>query len=426
MSKFKTSLALLVALMVIIQCRSTPQPDSVINLNHLNHLYTWLKVDGQPLAGIVIYAEYPDYHYVEAPGEGLICVDDVARAAIVYLRHGKYYHSVESADRAKHLIRTLLKMQATNGCFYNFIDSHGQIQKELKNSQPRPDWWTWRATWAMAEFLTCETGVTKAMWDSVNQAIQKVLPHIEDLNQNQNQWQEIAGFKLPTWLPLRYAADQAGLVVKALSALHAATDQPELLPLIKAQASGLKAMQILDSTSDFHGAFLSWQNYWHAYGNIQADALLDAFEATDDSSFFKAALLEIDYFYPKLIKMGLLRQAELINHNGRVTIVKQKQFEQIAYDLRPMIWAALHAFKLTKRAKYGKLALQLAAWFSGNNAAQKAMYDPQTGRCFDGIVAPDQVNLNSGAESTIEALLALMEVEQIPNLKMKLVAQFCK
>ncbi len=35
------------------------------------------------------------------------------------------------------------------------------------------------------------------------------------------------------------------------------------------------------------------------------------------------------------------------------------------------------------------------------------MYDPATGRTYDGIIAPGQVNPNSGAESTIEGLFAL-------------------
>jgi len=424
MNKVRALLTLIFAFTLFVQCQSTSNQKSIINLNHLNYLYTWLKVDGQPWAGIAIYAEYPDYHYLEAPGEGLICVDDIARATIVYLRHAQYYKSTDSAVRARQLIRTLLKMQASNGCFYNFIDSQGQIQKQLKNSKPLPDWWTWRATWALAEFLKNDPSATPSLKDSAEQAVQKVLPHVEMLNQNLNQWQEVAGFKLPVWLPQRHAADQAGLLIKALCALHAATGQPKLLPLIKAQARGLMSMQIKYSTSEFYGAFLSWQNIWHAYGNIQADALLDAFEVTGDSAFFYSALLEIDHFYPELMKTGLLHQAKLKNENGKIIVTEKRQFEQIAYDLRPMIWAALHAFKLTKQAKYGKLTLRLASWFSGNNAAQKAMYDAQSGRCFDGLITPEQVNLNAGAESTIEALLALMEVERVPELRKELLEQF--
>jgi hypothetical protein len=43
--------------------------------------------------------------------------------------------------------------------------------------------------------------------------------------------------------------------------------------------------------------------------------------------------------------------------------------------------------------------------------AGAAIYDPATGRCFDGIRDSTTINKNSGAESTIEALGTLLEVE---------------
>ena len=42
------------------------------------------------------------------------------------------------------------------------------------------------------------------------------------------------------------------------------------------------------------------------------------------------------------------------------------------------------------------------------------MYDPATGRTFDGIVSDTAFNHNSGAESTIEGLLAIQAVEAVP------------
>jgi hypothetical protein len=45
------------------------------------------------------------------------------------------------------------------------------------------------------------------------------------------------------------------------------------------------------------------------------------------------------------------------------------------------------------------------------------MYDPTNGRCFDGIKDSATVNKNSGAESTIEALHAILEIEPYPTAK---------
>jgi hypothetical protein len=45
------------------------------------------------------------------------------------------------------------------------------------------------------------------------------------------------------------------------------------------------------------------------------------------------------------------------------------------------------------------------------------MYDPTTGRCLDGIRDSVTMNKNSGAESTIEALMTLTELEKYPVAK---------
>ena len=57
-----------------------------------------------------------------------------------------------------------------------------------------------------------------------------------------------------------------------------------------------------------------------------------------------------------------------------------------------------------------------ASWFFGNNMAGVPMYDPATGRCFDGLngTVEWRINRNAGAESTIEALLALLAVSRSP------------
>ena len=49
------------------------------------------------------------------------------------------------------------------------------------------------------------------------------------------------------------------------------------------------------------------------------------------------------------------------------------------------------------------------------------MYNLKTGVCFDGIISKAEINKNSGAESTIEALLSLLEIEQNPISKKVLV-----
>jgi len=77
-----------------------------------------------------------------------------------------------------------------------------------------------------------------------------------------------------------------------------------------------------------------------------------------------------------------------------------------------MIYACLEAYKITNDKKYALQAGEIAWWLFGDNDLGKSLYDRKTGRCFDGISSEEKLNKNSGAESTIEALLSLIEIEQ--------------
>ena len=76
-----------------------------------------------------------------------------------------------------------------------------------------------------------------------------------------------------------------------------------------------------------------------------------------------------------------------------------------------MVFAALEAHKITGEKKYAVYAANYAGWFFGDNNQNEQIYFPDTGICFDGL-NENSVNNNSGAESTIEALLLLQEIEQ--------------
>ena len=78
-----------------------------------------------------------------------------------------------------------------------------------------------------------------------------------------------------------------------------------------------------------------------------------------------------------------------------------------------MVWAASEAYQYSNDEKHLTLAKNLESWLSGKNDANEAIYNPSTGISFDGVVGPNEVNRNSGAESTIESLLILLEMEKL-------------
>ena len=89
-------------------------------------------------------------------------------------------------------------------------------------------------------------------------------------------------------------------------------------------------------------------------------------------------------------------------------------FPQIAYDIRTTSLGFLQLYQATGNEDYATIAGLTASWLTGNNILGVPVYDPETGRCYDGIDNKG-IHLNSGAESTIEALFTLVEIFKVPK-----------
>ncbi len=230
------------------------------------------------------------------------------------------------------------------------------------------------------------------------------------------------GLVIPTWLPSGSGTDQAAIMLMGLADMlvqqsRSRNDfmEDSIRSFMKHFADGVTMMQIAQRDSLHNGAFLSWENLWHAYANIQAYALFDVGYILSDDEIVKRALFEIEHFYPAVLKQGGLDHFWVKKTGDIISRYDTQPFSQIAYGRRPMIWGALRAYSKTNDEKYLQLARDLAKWFSGENAAGIAMYDEATGRGYDGIIGPGEINKNAGAESTIESLLALQALERFPD-----------
>lgn len=384
---------------------------SLVNLSHLDHLYEEIEIDDKSMAIIHIYANYPDYKWTDAPGEGTACIDDVTRAAIVFLRHYIYTREQSSLAKANKLLDFVLYMQAPNGLFYNFIFSDLSINKTGSNSLPKTDWWTWRSIWALAEGMKVNEKIDKEYYNKLDSSIKKTFQAIDSMLIKYPNRESDNNFKFPTWLPSGVAADQASVLMLGLDSYYQLKQDSEVKQYIEKLGEGIMAMQIGDSLHLPYGVFLSWRNLWHAYGNSQASSLLLAGKTINNDNFIYKGLDEVKYFYPYLIKNNYLNLFHIKIEGDKFKLMNKSQFAQIAYGIRPMAWASLQAHNLTKNKKYAVQAGEISTWFLGNNVTGKQIYNPDTGRCYDGIENETEINKNSGAESTIEALLTLLEVE---------------
>ncbi|MCB0263795.1 MAG: glycoside hydrolase family 9 protein [Calditrichaeota bacterium] len=404
----------LLSFILFISCgKETPPapPETQINLAHLDHLYGETVMNGDTVGFIVIYAEAPDYEWVVAPGEGLACVDDVARAAVVYLNDAQQNGTPASEQKLRRLLKFLIHMQAPNGLFYNFIFDDHSINTTRENSQPLPNWWAWRSLWALAEAYPFYQKNDPDFAKTLDETIQKMMPEIDALLENYPQIEMANGFPKPQWIPYG-AADQSSVLLLGLTAYHRTTGDAQIAEKMRKIGEGIIKMQLNHEGFFADGALLSWENVWHAWGNSQAHALINAGMALQDAAMIDAGVKEVRLFQPYLLAQNFIREIRFTRNGDDISAEKTVKFEQIAYDIRPMVMAALAAHQATGEQQYTDQAAQLMQWFFGKNPAGAVIYDAATGRGYDGINDAKTVNRNSGAESTIESLLALQALKQ--------------
>jgi len=415
----KNILSLVIILLIFVSCTTNKKTSPIlkddINFDHFNHLYKEIVLNDEKVGIVHIYSEYPDYEFEIEPKEGFTCVDDVARAIVMlskYLEENE--KDKEALIKIKLLTKFVLQMQDENGYFNNFIWNDLSINTSYKTSVAELNWWSFRALWGLEsayDLLESDKNLT----NRIEEASEKLIENIKrDLPINNLKTEVVESLEVPTWLPQKYASDQSALLILGLLKNHERTGDIEIKLLIDTLAKGIMLMQKGDADNYPYGAFLSWQNLWHAWGNNQAYALLKAGQQLDNQTYIDSALKEIDNFYPYLLKNGFA-EAFMIKKKDDNSYyeIKRNQYPQITYGLRPMILAASEAYHYSKNKKYLNLATDLESWLTGNNDVKSVLYYPATGVCFDGIVSKDEINKNSGAESTIESLLILLEMKKL-------------
>ncbi len=392
---------------------SDPLPNGAINFSHFNHLYNEINFNGKKVGIIHIYSEYPNYAYAIEPKEGFTCVDDVSRTIVMLTKYLELYGDDDIAlEKLKNLTEFVLQMQNQNGYFNNFIWNDFTINTTYQTSIAVLGWWSFRALWAIESaypFLKSDGD----MANRIATASEKLITNIKrDLPTSYLTTEIINTVELPTWLPGKSAADQSAILILGLLNNYIRTGDNDSKILIDHLAKGIILMQKGDAENYPYGAFLSSENLWHAWGNNQAYALLRAGQAFNNQDYIDSALLEIENFYPWMLQNGFAEAFWIHKVDTDFVEVERNKYPQIAYGVRPMLWATIEAYRYSNDDKYLDIANELGLWLSGKNDANKAMYNPSTGVCFDGITGLNEVNKNSGAESTLEMLLMLLEIEK--------------
>ena len=147
-------------------------------------------------------------------------------------------------------------------------------------------------------------------------------------------------------------------------------------------------------------------SYWHGWGAHSVQALARAGAVFERDDWIEGARREAEEWFGRLMTTGMIRETGVI----------PRRYDQIAYAQAMMVLGYSELADATGDDLYRRLSGLAAAWFFGDNPAGVPMYDLETGRGYDGLAGANRfrVNLNSGAESTIEALMALLAVHDDP------------
>ncbi|GCE26875.1 hypothetical protein KDA_23590 [Dictyobacter alpinus] len=386
---------------------ATTAQSTSINLAHLDGLSQQVNIAGQQMLIIHVYSEYPDYKWVDAAGEGIACIDDAARAVIVYLNDYKQTHNEQSLNKARDLLKFVMHMQANDGEFYNFIKSDLSINTDGVTSKKSFDWWATRAMWSLGYGYNVFKNIDPAFAGKLqssfllsNTALQR------KINGSYGSYIHLHGYKIPAWID---GFDSMSNALLGLTEFYQAQPLNTVKDSMLKVGRGLAEYQYGSNTQFPFGAHLDWNgsvSLWHAYGSGQTFALARAGMLLHQNTWIASAKQEADQLFSHLLVTGMINQmAPTPDKNG-----------QIAYGVDMLVQGFMAVHQATHDPRYARYAGIAASWFTGNNDAHFAMYDPANGRGYDGLDGTTgKVSLNSGAESTIEALMALQVVNQNPS-----------
>lgn len=359
------------------------------------------------MAYIAIYADAPTYKPVVAGGEGITCVDDVGRFLEVLERCILEKGQIELVPMAAEMTEFLLYMARPDGLWYNFLLANGSINTEHQNSYASFGWWAVRGLRGLAAADNIFDGRKdyRQLVKRIETAIHTADNHIDAVLARYPQYTESEVGKQATWL-LNGAADQTSELLLVLTRLHQTGDFDYYIE-IRQFALALQASQLQETGHKLDGMYYCWQNVWHGWGNNQAYALAKAYQITREETTLISVRRWADTFVPYLIGQQFPRRITL---NNDLTFATEL-YPQIAYGINSTYQGLRELATITGEKKYLTTADQVFDWFNGNNTENTPLYDPATGRCYDGINGAGDINFNSGAESTIECLLAVLENE---------------
>ncbi len=310
-------------------------------------------------------------------------MDDNTRALIAMLDFGEMFQKPAARATSVKFLSFMNLMQMPNGWFRNVLS----LDRRFEDSEGSGDCFG-RALWA------CGRAVNSWLDDNyrinAKKMFEKAFPHA-----------------LKLYDPRPAAISLIGLCEYA----KADPAKDGLESAIEELAGRLVGM--FEACSD-----QKWQWFEDilTYDNARLPhALFAAFEFSGKKRFLDVAEKSFSFLESKTIEGEMFVP---VGQDGWFPKEGEKAlFDQQPIEAGAMVQAATEAFFATSNDDYKKTAVNCFNWFFGGNSLGAALYDKRTGACFDGLT-PKEVNLNQGAESLLEFLLARFCIERLRRQNM--------
>ena len=349
-------------------------------------------------------------------GQGAFNADDIARAAVVYVRDWRQTGHASSRTRALEMLRGLTYLQTASGRNAGNVVLWMQPDGSL-NRSPEPvelpdpsdtdaSYWLARTVWALGEgyaaFKRSDPAFARFLARRMDLAVGAIDRQVLDAY---GTYENVDGRRTPAWLIADGADASAEAVLGLASYVRAGGGSSARRTMVRL-SNGIAKMGAGDARHWPFGGVLPWalsRSDWHAWSSQMAGALARASDVTGNRSWRRVAARDAFTFDPWMLTSGG-------PDNGRLP--SRVDATQIAYGADSRVQNLI-----ATGGRSRQLAGLAAAWFFGANASKAPTYDPATGVTIDGVAADGTVNQNSGAESTIHGLLTMIALDGHPAVK---------
>jgi hypothetical protein len=319
-------------------------------------------------------AVYADAHGHTLPAtdlgfEGVACVDDAARAAVLLCDLWATTRLEPLRAWAASLADFLFYMQREDGTFVNFVTDWSGTRNELGlTSYPGGAFWHARASRALAKLWMIHGD------ERAHDALLRALPAIRDA----------------TGIPPDVRAIHAHMAGELLRV----GTMPQLRADLERwcdELAGCRRGPVLLDNPD--------QAEPHLWAHIQEGVLAEAGALLDRPDLVRIARDSALVYLAPLVESGF--DAPTMQPYGVASAV---------YSLERLL-------TVTGESVFADLAEKSRAWFYGRNPAGRPVYDRNAGRVYDGI-DDGVVNEHSGAEANIVGAQALLAdvIAAVPSL----------